>query len=316
MKRRTPWVVSLLLLAAAAASAEEPAEALARGKLESDLGRHSVAAEAFASVARSPQATAPQRAEALVRLGVARRDEGDSAGSAAAFEQAFRDYGKDAEALRLLLLALGQAVPARERWEQVYRQVTLDVDRRVPERPVVRVHWPSEPVGLCPCSGTPVRLHFEDGNLQDIFRLFADVSGLNVVVQPGIRGHVHYHANDVPWDEVLERVLAPYGYVARLEANVLWIGRPGEAGPRRTFSGAALSFEYVDKDLVEVLREVAAGGAASVEVPEDVAGRVTFKLEDVRWDQAFDLLTRTNGLSWTRDGDVIQVGLRGRTTTR
>ena len=44
----------------------------------------------------------------LVRLGVARRDAGDAVGSASAFEDAFRRYGKDPDALRFLLLALGE----------------------------------------------------------------------------------------------------------------------------------------------------------------------------------------------------------------
>ena len=315
MKKCTSWVIPFVL-AAAAVSAEEPADALARGKLESDLGHPAVAAEAFASVVRSELATAPQRWEALVRLGVARRDAGDAVGSVSAFEDAFRRYGKDPEALRFLLLALGRAVPAQQRWEQVYRQVTLDVDRRVPERPVVRVFWPGVPVGLCPCSGVPVNLDFKDGNLQDVFRLFADVSGLNVVVQPGVHGRVDYRANGIAWDEVLERMLAPYGYVAQLEGNVLWIGRPGEAGPRRTFTGGPMSFEYTDKDLIEALREVAANGRASVELPQGVAGHVTFKLTEVPWDQAFDLLARVNGLTWTRAGDVIRVGVRKPAATR
>jgi type IV pilus assembly protein PilQ len=109
---------------------------------------------------------------------------------------------------------------------------------------------------------------------------------------------------------VLERMLAPYGYVAQLEGNVLWIGRPGEAGARRTFTGAPLSFEYRDKELIEAFREVAANGRASVEVAEGVGGHVTFKLNEVPWDQAFDLLTRVNGLTWSRAGGVIRVGFR------
>jgi hypothetical protein len=38
--------------------------------------------------------------------------------------------------------------------------------------------------------GTPISLDFKDGDLQDIFRLFADISGLNVVVNPGVSGKV------------------------------------------------------------------------------------------------------------------------------
>src|SRR6185503_13277487 len=35
-------------------------------------------------------------------------------------------------------------------------------------------------------TGHPISLDFKDGDLQDIFRLFADISGLNVVVNPGV----------------------------------------------------------------------------------------------------------------------------------
>jgi hypothetical protein len=147
MKRRLLWVVAAALVAAAA-PADEPATALARGKLEADLGHHAAAIEAFESVATSPGATVPQRWEALVRLGAARRDAGDAGGSADAFEEAWRTYGKDPEALRFVLLALGRAVPGRERWAEVSTQVILDVDRRVPGQQRVRVTWPGVPFGL------------------------------------------------------------------------------------------------------------------------------------------------------------------------
>jgi hypothetical protein len=311
MKGQMAWVV-MAWLVAVAAGAEDPTAALARGKLEADLGHHAVAAEAFASVAQAAEATVPQRWEALVRLGVARREAGDAKGSADTFEEAFRTYGKDPEALRFLLEAVGSALPGRERWEEVWKDVVVRVDRRVPERPEVRVAWPGIPFGLCPCSGTPVDVDFRDGDLQDVFRLFADISGLNVVVHPGTQGRVNYRAIKEPWDEVLDRLLAPNGLVARLEGNVLEIGRPQSFGERRSFRGEPIRFEYVSKDLVETLREVAARGQASVEVAEGVVGRVTFMLNDVPWDQAFDLLVRLNGLTWTRTGDVIQVQPRRR----
>jgi hypothetical protein len=315
MKRRMAWVV-LAVLAAVAASAEEPAQTLARGKLEADLGHHAVAAEAFASVAHAPQATVPQRWEALVRLGVARRDAGDAKGSADAFEESWRTYGKDPEALRFLLGAAGSALPGPERWEEVWNQVVLDVERRDPDRPVVRVTWPGLPFGLCPCSGAPLDLDLRDGDLQDVFRQFADTTGLNVVVHPGVQGRVTYRARQVPWDEALERVLAPNGFVARLDGNLLEIGRPRVFGERRAFTGAPISFEFVSKDLVEALREIAAHDHARVEVPESVTGRVTLFLHEVPCDQAFDVLARVNGLTWARTGDVLHVEVRSHGSSR
>ena len=45
-------------------------------------------------------------------------------------------------------------------------------------------------------------------------------------------------------------------------------------------------------------------------------GKVTLKLNDVAWDQAFDLLVRVNGLAWTRTGDVIRVEPQRRAPSR
>ncbi len=312
MKSAMGWLAAVVL-AAATATAEEPSETLARGKLEADLGNHAVAAEAFASVAWDAQATVPQRWEALVRLAVARRDAGDALGSADAFEEAFRTYGVHPEALRFLLEAAGSALPGPERWEKVWREVTVGVDRRDPERPQVRVVWPGIPFGLCPCPGAaPISLDLVDGNLLDVFRMFADMTRLNVVVHPGVGGKVTYRAHQVPWGEVLERLLAPNGFVARLDGNLLEIGRPAEFGDRRTYRGAPISFDYQSKELGDALREVAAHGRATVEVPEGVMGRVTLKLDEIPWDQAFDVLARVNGLTWTRTGDSIRVEVRRR----
>jgi type IV pilus assembly protein PilQ len=111
-------------------------------------------------------------------------------------------------------------------------------------------------------------------------------------------------------------MLAPNGLVARLEGNVLWIGHPGEAGEKRSFTGRPIDFEYQGKELVEALRETAAHGGAMVAVTEGIGGHVTFKLVQVPWDQAFDLLTRVNGLTWSRKGDVIHVELPRRATSR
>src|SRR5262245_16532053 len=52
-------------------------------------------------------------------------------------------------------------------------------------------------------TGAPISLDFKDGDLQDIFRLFADISGLNVVVNPGVAGKVTLKLNEVPWDQAL-----------------------------------------------------------------------------------------------------------------
>ncbi len=73
--------------------------------------------------------------------------------------------------------------------------------------------------------GTPISLDFKDGDLQDIFRLFSDISGLNVVVNPGVSGKVTLKLNEVPWGRALELILKTNGLGCVLEDNVIRIAR-------------------------------------------------------------------------------------------
>jgi type IV pilus assembly protein PilQ len=74
-------------------------------------------------------------------------------------------------------------------------------------------------------TGHPITLDFKDGDLQDIFRLFADISGLNVVVNPGVSGKVTLKLVDVPWDQALDLILKANGLGRTLDDNVLRIAR-------------------------------------------------------------------------------------------
>jgi type IV pilus secretin PilQ/predicted competence protein len=74
-------------------------------------------------------------------------------------------------------------------------------------------------------TGHPISLDFKDGDLQDIFRLFADISGMNVVVNPGVSGKVTLKLNEVPWDQALDLILKANGLGYTLEGNVIRIAR-------------------------------------------------------------------------------------------
>src|SRR5206468_8614761 len=74
-------------------------------------------------------------------------------------------------------------------------------------------------------TGAPITMDFKDGDLQDIFRLFADISGLNVVVNPGVSGKVTLKLTEVPWDQALDLILKTNGLGYTLDDNVIRIAR-------------------------------------------------------------------------------------------
>ena len=67
----------------------------------------------------------------------------------------------------------------------------------------------SEAVGVreTSYSGEPMTISLKDGDIKDVLRSFAQISGLNVVVQPGVTGTVTVELTDVPWDQALEQIL-------------------------------------------------------------------------------------------------------------
>ena len=58
-----------------------------------------------------------------------------------------------------------------------------------------------------PYSGTPVSLDFQQADLKSVLRVFSEISGLNVVIDPAVQGTVDVALKDVPWDQALDIIL-------------------------------------------------------------------------------------------------------------
>ena len=56
-------------------------------------------------------------------------------------------------------------------------------------------------------SGHPISLDFQGADLRAVLRTFAEISGLNVVIDPAVQGSVDVALRDVPWDQALDIIL-------------------------------------------------------------------------------------------------------------
>jgi type IV pilus assembly protein PilQ len=72
-------------------------------------------------------------------------------------------------------------------------------------------------------TGEIISVDLRDYDVQDFFRLISEISGLNVVLDPNVRGTVTLRLTDVPWDQALDVVLKNYGLGGQLQGNVLRI---------------------------------------------------------------------------------------------
>ena len=64
-------------------------------------------------------------------------------------------------------------------------------------------------------SGEVVSMDFQRADLRAVLRTFAEISGLNLVIDPGVDGTVDVALTDVPWDQALDVILRAnqLGYV-------------------------------------------------------------------------------------------------------
>jgi len=56
-------------------------------------------------------------------------------------------------------------------------------------------------------TGHPVSLDFQGADLRAVLRTFAEISGLNIVIDPAVQGSVDVALRDVPWDQALDIIL-------------------------------------------------------------------------------------------------------------
>jgi type IV pilus assembly protein PilQ len=70
-------------------------------------------------------------------------------------------------------------------------------------------------------TGEPISVNLKDVDLKDFFRLIHEISGLNVVLDPNVKGTLTIVLDEVPWDQALDIVLINNGLDKQLNGNVL-----------------------------------------------------------------------------------------------
>jgi type IV pilus assembly protein PilQ len=83
--------------------------------------------------------------------------------------------------------------------------------------------------------------------------------------------------------------------------------------PTMCFSQAAvqptpkISFDFIDADIKNVLRVFAEVAKKNIVIAEDVKGKVTIKLQDVSYDEAFEVILRNNDLAKVEEENIIRI---------
>jgi type IV pilus assembly protein PilQ len=76
-------------------------------------------------------------------------------------------------------------------------------------------------------TGTPVSFDFEDADLRYVLRVFQEISGLNIVIDPEVKGIVNLVLREVPWDQALDVILRTHKLGYNVEGTIVRIAPLG-----------------------------------------------------------------------------------------
>ena len=103
-------------------------------------------------------------------------------------------------------------------------------------------------------TGEPISVNLKDVDLKDFFRLVHEISGLNVVLDPNVKGSLTIVLDDVPWDQALDIVLKNNDLARQLEGNVLRIATVETMRKEAESRRAQIEAEALAVDKVTVTR--------------------------------------------------------------
>lgn len=78
--------------------------------------------------------------------------------------------------------------------------------------------------------------------------------------------------------------------------------------PVGRFHGEPISLDLKDADLRDVLLTFSKLARLNMVIDPDVRGSVTVRLENVPWDQALEVILKSNGLGYVLEGSMVRVG--------
>ncbi len=136
-------------------------------------------------------------------------------------------------------------------------------------------------------TGRRISLEFKDIDIQNLLRLFADISHKNMVVSDDVKGKVTIALRNVPWDQAFDLILKTHGLGKEESGNIVRVAPASELEKERK---EALEAQKA-RALLEPLR------VRLIPVNYALAGDVSDKIKDVLSDRGVVTVdTRTNVL--------------------
>lgn len=95
---------------------------------------------------------------------------------------------------------------------------------------------------------------------------------------------------------------------AMLDKTLIISGKKTILDKKVTYTGERLTLKFKDTDIRDVIMFLCEIGGVNVVFDPGVSGKISCDLRDVPWDQALDVILKTNRLGKTLEGNALRIG--------
>jgi type IV pilus assembly protein PilQ len=114
-------------------------------------------------------------------------------------------------------------------------------------------------------TGEPISLNLKEADIRDVLRTFADLTGLNMAIDPDVNGQVTVNFTDVPWDQALDIILHQNSLGYTLDGNVMRVGRVNRLAQEATAARQLEEENRLNVPLVTVIFKLSYARASEVQ---------------------------------------------------
>jgi type IV pilus secretin PilQ/predicted competence protein len=137
------------------------------------------------------------------------------------------------------------------------------LQRRPPAQAPVQATLQTQPQGQSAANqgptrftGNPISLDFQGADLRAVLRSFAEISGLNIVIDPNVQGTVDVALRDVPWDQALDIILRANKLGYAVDGTIVRIAPLSTLASEEKERGALATAQADAGQLVTVTRQL------------------------------------------------------------
>ncbi len=111
-------------------------------------------------------------------------------------------------------------------WDKTTMELQSEDGRKEEQIRLYRPEYSAVQQGRQPqkWTGEPLTFDFKDIDIRDFFRFIANLTGMNIILDPAVKGTLTMTLHDVPWDQALDLVCRTYGYGYEIDGNVVNVG--------------------------------------------------------------------------------------------